>query len=59
VTEREVEVIRLSIEKRQSRYAVAEALIEADWNHAVDMLIKERRDAKPETPANERSDTER
>jgi len=49
VTKWEAEVIRLSIEKRQIRYAVGEALLEAEWNHAVDMLLKERRDAKDTT----------
>lgn len=48
MTEREAEVLRLAIEWRRSRYAVAEALLEADFKHAIDMLIKERRDAKVE-----------
>jgi hypothetical protein len=46
MTEREEDVLRLAIEWRQSKYAVAEALIEANFRHAIDMLIKERRDAK-------------
>lgn len=41
----EEKVLRLAIEWRYSKYAVAEALIEADLKHAIDMLVKERRDA--------------
>lgn len=45
MTDREAEVLRLAIEWRDSRYAVKEAIIEADLKHAIDMLKKERRDS--------------
>lgn len=46
MTQREEDVLRLAIEWRQSKYAVGEALLEAEFKHAIDMLIKERRDAE-------------
>jgi hypothetical protein len=47
VTEREADVLELAIKLRQAKYVVEEALIRMEYNHAVDMLIKERRDEKP------------
>lgn len=46
MTEREERVLTLAIEWRMSRYAVAEALIESDLRHAIDLLVKERREAE-------------
>jgi hypothetical protein len=44
VTQCEETVIKLAIEWRETRYAVAKALVELDLIHAVDMLKKERRE---------------
>jgi hypothetical protein len=46
VTQTEERVLNLAIEWRMSRYAVAEALIESDLRGAIDLLIKERREAE-------------
>jgi hypothetical protein len=48
VTEREERVLTLAIEWRMSRYAIAEALSEADFKLAIDALVKERREAENE-----------
>jgi hypothetical protein len=46
VTEREREVLDLAIKLRQADTAMEIALLQIEFNHAVDMLIKERRDKK-------------
>jgi len=46
VTEREEAVISLAIEWRETKFAVGKALVESALIHAIDMLKKERRDAK-------------
>lgn len=46
MTEREKEVLELAVEWRRSRFAVAEAIVRQKMVHAIDMLMKERRDAK-------------
>jgi len=46
VTERESDVVELSVKLRQAQFAVEEAVLMQQWRHAVDMLIKERRDAQ-------------
>ena len=46
MTERESDVVDLSIKLRQAQFAVEEAVLMQQWRHAVDMLIKERRDAQ-------------
>lgn len=48
LTPREERVLNLAIQWRMSRYAVEEALVEAEFKREIDMLIKERRDAKVE-----------
>lgn len=48
MTEREERVLNLAIQWRMSRYAVQEALLENEFKHEIDMLIKERRDKKLE-----------
>lgn len=48
MTPREERVLNLAIQWRMSRYAVEEALVEAEFKREIDMLIKERRDAKAE-----------
>jgi len=55
VTDREQAVIQLAIEWRETRFAVAKALIESDLIHAVDMLKKERRDELLNNPDAEAS----
>lgn len=45
MTQIEERVLNLAIEWRMSRYAVAEALIEAEFKLEIDKLIKERREA--------------
>ena len=46
MTEREERVLNLAIQWRMSRYAVQEALVEAEFKREIDLLIKERRDAE-------------
>ena len=48
MTDRERAVLELAIKLRQAKYVVEEAFIRQEYNHAVDMLIRERRDAKTE-----------
>lgn len=52
MTEREERVLNLAIEWRMSKFAIAEALIEANFKHEIDMLIKERRDKVEESEKN-------
>jgi hypothetical protein len=46
MTEREADVLELAIKLRQAKYVVEEAMLRQEYSHAVDMLIKERRDEK-------------
>lgn len=54
MTEREERILDLVIEWRDSRFAVAEALIRQELMREVDKLKKERRDGKVEKFKNER-----
>ena len=38
--------MNLAIEWRMSKYAIAEALLEAQFKREIDLLIKERREAE-------------
>ena len=51
MTELEARVLDLVIEWRESKYAVAEALIRQELMRTIDMLKKERRDAKAKETA--------
>lgn len=48
MTEWEQQVCELAIRWREAKYSVEEALLRQELTHAIDMLKKERRDAKVE-----------
>ncbi|MBA2525666.1 MAG: hypothetical protein H0V18_07785 [Pyrinomonadaceae bacterium] len=48
MTAQENKVLELSMQWRQAKFAVEEALIRQELTRAIDMLIKERRDAQAE-----------
>lgn len=50
MTDREREVIELAIKLRQATGQMEIALLEIEFKHAIDMLVKERRDAKAASP---------
>lgn len=56
MTELEARVLDLVIEWREAKYAVAEALIRQELMRTVDMLKKERRDAKAQTKRRSEAD---
>lgn len=53
MTDREKRVLDLAIQWRMSKYAIAEALVEAEFKREIDLLIKERRDKKVQEVENE------
>lgn len=53
MTPTEERVLNLAIQWRMSRYAVQEALLEAEFKQEIDKLIKERRDEKANKSEND------